>query len=110
MCELNSDVNGDHLYDVGLFSLFFLKPNQSNLFALKDNLFIIKKSIDRVLENRPDYLKSFNLVIATNLREKCVLKSLKRFLNSLKLFTSTVFQVPLKIWPHTYGMKMCLYF
>ena len=29
-----------------------------------------EKSIDRVLENRPDYLKSFNLVIATNLREK----------------------------------------
>ena len=71
LCELNSDVNGDHLYDVGLFS-FLLKANLSNSFVLKNNFLIIKKSIDRVLENRPDYLKSFNLVIATNLREKCV--------------------------------------
>ncbi|CAF0710385.1 unnamed protein product [Brachionus calyciflorus] len=46
LCELNPDVIGDYLAE----------------------------SIDRILENKPEYLRSFNLIIATNLKESSFTK------------------------------------
>lgn len=46
LCELNPDVIGDHLGE----------------------------SIDLILRNRPEYLKTFNLVIASNMNENIVKK------------------------------------
>jgi hypothetical protein len=60
--ELNSEVVGNYLQDVK-----FESPKLISMLAL---FMLFLQSADRIVQSRPEFFKSFNLVIVTNLLEK----------------------------------------